>query len=223
MKLLPSWVWIGAWVLSAAAGMINVVSYLGITRLLVSHVTGSTSLLGVALAQGDWQAARLLSGLLLAFVMGASISGLLIRDDELQLGRRYGVTLTLIAAMILLATTMFEGPVVWATWILAMACGMLNAMASTYSGSVVRTTHITGMLTDLGICVGHLLRGLPLQARRMILCSLIIGGFFAGSLLGVWLFIHFQHQALYVPATLIGSTGIAYFLYRQWWAPRTRR
>jgi uncharacterized membrane protein YoaK (UPF0700 family) len=41
---------------------------------------------------------------------------------------------------------------------LAMACGMQNAMTTRYSGAVVRTTHLTGMFTDMGLLIGHMLR-----------------------------------------------------------------
>jgi len=51
---LPTWVWIGAVALSCVAGMVNVVGFLGFEHQAVSHMTGSTSQLGMALAQGDW-------------------------------------------------------------------------------------------------------------------------------------------------------------------------
>eukprot|EP00953_Heterococcus_sp_UTEX-ZZ885_P000665 878-Heterococcus_DN1.PRE.2 len=43
-------------------------------------------------------------------------------------------------------------------YMLAMACGMQNAMTTRYSGAVVRTTHLTGMFTDMGLLIGHMLR-----------------------------------------------------------------
>ena len=55
----------------------------------------------------------------------------------------------------------------------AMACGLQNAMATTFSGAAIRTSHLSGMFTDLGIGIGHALRGLPLQKRRLLLCLLI--------------------------------------------------
>ncbi|KAG1275101.1 hypothetical protein G6F64_014970 [Rhizopus arrhizus] len=93
---LPTWVWIGAVALSCVAGMVNVVGFLGFEHQAVSHMTGSTSQLGMALAQGDWRAVGHLWGLLIAFSLGAMLSGLLIQDSALQLGRRYGVALALV-------------------------------------------------------------------------------------------------------------------------------
>ncbi|WP_295518215.1 YoaK family protein [uncultured Stenotrophomonas sp.] len=213
---LPTWVWIGAVALSSVAGMVNVVGFLGFEHQAVSHMTGSTSQLGMAIAQGDWRAVGHLWGLLIAFSLGAMLSGLLIQDNTLQLGRRYGVALAIESALLLVAIPLFEQQQIWGAQAAAMACGLQNAMATTFSGAVVRTTHLSGMFTDLGIGLGHLLRGLPLQVRRLTLSGLIISGFLGGGILGAWLFMHFRYDALLAPALLTGLTGIVYVLYQQW-------
>lgn len=97
-----------------------------------------------------------------------------------------------------------------------MACGLQNAMATTFSGAVVRTTHLSGMFTDLGIGIGHALRGMPLPTRRLLLSAVIISGFLAGGIAGAWLFGRFGYAALYAPALLTGLVGIGYAGYRQW-------
>ncbi len=213
---LPTWVWIGAVALSSVAGMVNVVGFLGFEHQAVSHMTGSTSQLGMAIAQGDWRAVGHLWSLLVAFSLGAMLSGLLIQDSALQLGRRYGVALAIESALLLVAIPLFEQQQIWGALAAAMACGLQNAMATTFSGAVVRTTHLSGMLTDLGIGLGHLLRGLPLQMRRLTLSGLIISGFLGGGIVGAWLFMHFRYDALLAPALLTGLTGIVYVMYQQW-------
>ncbi|PWB21955.1 DUF1275 domain-containing protein [Stenotrophomonas sp. SPM] len=213
---LPTWVWIGAVALSSVAGMVNVVGFLGFEHQAVSHMTGSTSQLGMAIAQGDWRAVGHLWGLLVAFSLGAMLSGLLIQAETLQLGRRYGVALAIESALLLVAIPLFEQQQIWGALAAAMACGLQNAMATTFSGAVVRTTHLSGMFTDLGIGLGHLLRGLPLQVRRLTLSGLIISGFLGGGIVGAWLFMHFRYDALLAPALLTGLTGIVYVMYQQW-------
>ncbi len=213
---LPRWVWVGAITLSLVAGMVNVIGYLGFQHQVVSHLTGTTSLLGAALAQADWHESANLWGVLIAFSLGAMLSGIIIQDDTLQLGQRYGVALMLEAALLLLAIPLFKHHQIWGALSAAAACGLQNAMATTFSGSVVRTTHLSGMFTDLGIGLGHLLRGLPLPVRRLTLSGLIISGFLAGSITGTWLFGWLGYDALYVPAAITGLTGGAYVLYRQW-------
>lgn len=213
---LPRWVWIGAVALACVAGMVNVIGYLGFEHQAVSHLTGTTSLLGAALAQGDLRAIVHLWGMLIAFCVGAMLSGLVIQDQTLKLGRRYGVALALEATLLLLAIPLFKQQQIWGALLAAMACGLQNAMVTTYSGAAVRTTHLSGMFTDLGIGLGHLLRGMPLPMRRLTLSGLIISGFLGGGVLGAWFYRHWGYDALLAPALLTGSTGIGYVLYRQW-------
>ena len=213
---LPRWVWIGAVALACVAGMVNVIGYLGFEHQAVSHLTGTTSLLGAALAQGDLRAIVHLWGMLIAFCVGAMLSGLVIQDQTLKLGRRYGVALALEAALLLLSIPLFKQQQIWGALLAAMACGLQNAMVTTYSGAVVRTTHLSGMFTDLGIGLGHLLRGMPVPMRRLTLSGLIISGFLGGGVLGAWFYRHWGYDALLAPALLTGSTGIGYVLYRQW-------
>ncbi|WP_454830194.1 YoaK family protein [Pseudoxanthomonas wuyuanensis] len=213
---LPRWVWVGAVTLACIAGMVNVVGYLGFEHQAVSHLTGTTSLLGAALADGDWRAVGHLWGMLIAFSLGAALSGMIIQDSTLRLGRRYGVALALEAVLLALAVPLFMRQQIFGALLAATACGLQNAMVTTYSGAVVRTTHLSGMFTDLGIGLGHALRGMPLPTRRLMLSSLIISAFLAGGILGAWLFRLLHYYALLIPATLTGLTGIGYASYRHW-------
>jgi len=213
---LPAWVWIGAIVLACVAGMVNVVGYLGFEYQALSHLTGTTTLLGAALVAGDRGTALQLAGIVLAFCAGATLSGLILQDDALRLGRRYGVALTLEACLLAAAVPLFERAALYGALLAAMACGLQNALATTYSGALVRTTHLSGMFTDLGIGLGHLLRGRPLPIRRLSLSALIIAAFLAGGAAGAWLFALLRYDALLIPAALTGATGLGYTAYRQW-------
>lgn len=69
----------------------------------------------------------------------------------------------------------------------SFACGMQNALVTTYSGAVVRTTHLTGLFTDFGIMLGEVLEGKEIDKRRLLLFILIISGFILGvELVGVF-------------------------------------
>ncbi len=212
---LAAWVWIGAAALACVAGIVNVVGFLGFQHQAITHLTGNTSLLGAATASGDSRAALHLFGAIAAFVAGAMTSGLIIKDDVLRLGRRYGVVLTIESALLLASIPLFQRASPWGPLCAAMACGLQNAMATTYSGAIVRTSHVSGMFTDMGIMLGHALRGMPVARRRLGLCIVVVSWFFAGSLLGAWLFVGFGYDALYLPAALVGAVGLAYFAYRQ--------
>lgn len=212
---LPRWVWVGAGSLAFVAGIVNVVGYLGFEHQAITHLTGTTSLLGAALVQGDLRAVGNLLGVMLAFVAGAMLSGLIIQDSTLQLGRRYGVVLFIEALLLILAVPLFEHRMIAGALLAAAACGLQNAMASTYSGSLIRTSHVTGLFTDIGIAMGHAMRGMPVAKRRLALCTLVIFSFLAGGVAGAWLYSRFGYRTLYFPAALTGSVGLAYTLYRQ--------
>ena len=218
---LATWVWVGAAALACVAGMVNVVGYLGFEHQAITHLTGTTSLLGAALAQGNLRAVLQLAGMLLAFVLGAVLSGLLIKDSVLQLGRRYGVALAFEAALLVLAVPLFEQGYFAGPLLAAVAIGLQNAMATTYSGAIIRTSHVSGMLTDLGITLGHALRGLPVDHRRLSLCLVIISAFLAGGVIGALLYGQWQYKALYLPAVLTGTTGLIYGVFRHRQLART--
>ena len=211
---LPRWVWLGAIALSCVAGMVNVVGFLGFEHQAITHLTGTTSQLGMALVQHDWRNVGHLWGVLVAFCLGAMLSGLIVQDATLRLGRRYGVVLLLESLLLLSAIPLFKQQQIWGALAAAMACGLQNAMATTFSGAVVRTTHLSGMFTDLGIGLGHLMRGLPLPMKRLTLSGLIISGFLGGGIIGAWLFLSYGYDALLAPALLTGTTGICYIGYR---------
>ena len=212
---LPRWVWIGAGLLSCVAGMVNVVGYLGFEHQAVTHLTGTTTLIGSALANGDTRSIMHLTSVALAFMSGAALSGIIVQEGTLRLGRRYGLALGLESLLLFAAIPLFMHGRLAGALLAAMACGLQNAMATTYSGAVIRTSHLSGMFTDLGIGVGHALRGLPLQKRRLLLCALIISGFFVGAASGAWLFIRFDYAALALPAAATGLAGFGYAVYRQ--------
>lgn len=55
--------------------------------------------------------------------------------------------------------------------------GVQNAMVSHYKGTIIRTTHLSGVLTDLGLALGYRMRGLIVERRRVVLHLLILSGF----------------------------------------------
>lgn len=210
---LPRWVWAGAWALAFVAGIVNVVGLLGFEHQAVTHLTGTTSMLAAALAALDSAAALHFAAVIGSFLAGTVISGFLIQDSALQLGRRYGVALLLESILLCVAVPLLRHNSVLGTYSASCACGLQNAMVSTYSGAVVRTTHLSGMFTDLGIFLGHSLRGLPVDMRRMRLCFLVISGFLCGGIVGAVAFHHLSYSALLVPGALTAVTSLTYGLY----------
>ena len=211
---LPRWVWWGGWILSFVAGFVNVIGLLGFQHQSVTHLTGTTSMLAADLAALDWPAALHLLAVIASFVGGCVASGILIQDSALQLGLRYGAALLIESLLLCAAAPLLSHGSTLGMYCASFACGLQNAMVSAYSGAVVRTTHISGMLTDLGIYLGHWLRGIAVDQRRLRLCLLVISGFFLGGVAGARAFRVFRYGSLFFPAAVTGVAATAYAFYR---------
>jgi uncharacterized membrane protein YoaK (UPF0700 family) len=113
------------------------------------------------------------------------------------------------------ATPLIHGGYDLGLYLASAACGLQNAMVSTYSGATVRTTHLSGIFTDLGIYLGHRLRGLEVDSLRINICLLVASHFIVGATLGALGFMLWQERVLLAPATLTGVVGLGYAVYRQ--------
>ena len=216
LRRLPRWAWIGGGILAFIAGMVNAAGYMGFRHQSITNLTGSTSLLGIAVGTGDGGEAWhwLLS--LSAFLLGALLSGLIVQQHTLKLGRRYGVALVLESLLLFAAVPLLDRGSSYGLDLAAMAAGLQNGMASTFSGMVFRTTHVSGMFTDLGIYIGQRLRGLEVDTLRIRVCVLVIGSFTFGSAVGAVLFRQLGERTLLIPAVLTGLCGVSYGIYRQY-------
>ncbi len=213
---MPGWVAIGAFSLSLIGGLINVVGLLGFEQQAITHLTGTTSQLAVAVVTLRFELILRFSLILIAFIGGACLSGLLIGKNSAKLGRRYGVALMLESALLWIASYLLTRDAYSGVYFACAACGLQNAMVTTYSGAVIRTTHLSGMFTDLGIYLGHAARGLPFNWLRLKICCTVIGGFFLGSVVGAYSFTQFGNRTLFLPAALTGITAACYYGFESW-------
>jgi uncharacterized membrane protein YoaK (UPF0700 family) len=180
----------------------------------VTHLTGTSTMLGIALARGD--SAELLhwAGTITSFVLGAMLSGFIVQQRTLQLGRRYGVVLTIESLLLFAATPLIHDAKDLGLYLASAACGLQNAMVSTYSGATLRTTHLSGIFTDLGMYLGQRLHGEKVDTLRIHVCLLVASAFIVGATLGALGFTHIQERVLLVPAALTGTVGLGYAAYR---------
>jgi uncharacterized membrane protein YoaK (UPF0700 family) len=210
---LPRWVEIGGFFLALIAGGVNAIALRGFNHQGVSHLSGSSTLLGVELAAGNLPEVLHLALILLSFVVGAVVSGFVIGGESLRLGRRYGVALLAESVLLLSAMVFLDRGSLLGHYLASGACGLQNAMTSTFSGAVVRTTHVTGLFTDLGVTLGLWLRGQRADQRRVVLYLTLIAGFILGGALGATGFSWYRFDALIAPAALAAASAIAYLLY----------
>ena len=214
---LPQWVEYGALILAFIAGSVNAVGLMGFEHQAVSHMSGITTQLGTEFLTPDFPVMLHLLAIIASFVVGAAISGLILQGTTLKLGGRYGIALYVECALLMGAAFLLLDGVDAGHYLASAACGLQNAMATTYSGAVVRTTHMTGLFTDLGIMIGSRFRGEPFEVRRAILYLLIITSFLAGGTAGAFLFLQIGFLALTVAAILCFVAAFGYRVTRRFW------
>jgi uncharacterized membrane protein YoaK (UPF0700 family) len=209
-------VFAGALSLAGLAGFINVV-VLGFFHVPVSHMSGAVSRLSIDIATRNLADLRVVASIVGGFLVGAMVSGMVIGGRKLRPGRRYGVALLIEGGVLALAVALLRGGNTLGVTLAATACGIQNAMASSYYGLVIRTTHVTGIVTDLGVMLGHWIRHRRVPAWKLLLMLSILTGFFAGGLAGAMAFAWLGVTALALASAACVVAGGAYYA---WWHRR---
>ncbi len=210
---LPKWVELGAFILAGVAGIINVVGLLGFDHQSISHLSGTATVFGSQLSELSSASTLHLAGVLLSFMVGASISGFFLPGATLKLGRNYSLLLLFEGLLLLASVYLLTRDSSYGHYTASMACGIQNALATTYSGAVIRTTHVTGVFTDLGIIIGAKFRGENFDKRKALLLLLIIAGFILGGWLGAAIFKYVKFYTLLLPAIICLLLAVSYRFY----------
>ncbi|MAV91030.1 MAG: DUF1275 family protein [Bdellovibrionaceae bacterium] len=222
--------------LAFQAGLINIGGLLS-AKTFVSHVTGFVSLASLEFeSHGAFHALGLIT-MLLVFLVGSALSGVLI-DSKLMKEQRpqyslvFGLMflLTLVVAIGGFNKAFGEfGSPAWdlrgfsLVALLCLICGIQNGMITLVSKSVVRTTHMTGLTTDLGVGLVRAfnekrLKGSSSESKANRMRIGIIVSFFLGSFVGVPLFRNWHFQGFIFPC-LISASLFALTAYFQWVRP----
>nr|WP_251080850.1 YoaK family protein [Motilimonas cestriensis] len=198
--------------MAVLAGCVNSIGLLGFEHQAVSHLSGSVTQFGVGLLSFSNNTVHLLL-IILSFLGGAMISGVLIENTALKLGRHYGSALVIEAGLLFLAMLALLDGSNSGHYFASAACGLQNALITTYSGAIVRTTHVTGVFTDLGLMLGAKLRGQPFDKRKGIIFLIIIVGFTLGGLMGAFLYPALHYLSLLVPAGMAFVLAVVYHVW----------
>ena len=148
-------IWIA--LLSLLAGMVNVISLL-LFFIPTTHFTGNITQFVLAFNEGDWATMVELLGLILCFLAGGVLSGMLFSKKKFEPTKRYGLLLILFGSMMLLLFIFGLRDEKW-LYFFSFVVGTQNGMFIFYHGIIVRTSHFTGYLTDIGVVLGRLIRG----------------------------------------------------------------
>lgn len=200
-----------AYFLTFTAGAVNAGGFLAVQQY-TSHMSGIVSMMADHMALGGLVV--VLQGLaaLLSFLAGAASSAFLINfGRRSRLASEYALPL-LFEAVLLLGFGLLGANLETLRWfyvpgtvmLLCYIMGLQNAMITKVSRSEIRTTHVTGMVTDIGIELGKLFywnvaradtptAAAPVRADRakLIVLGLLVALFFIGGVAGAYSFFHF--------------------------------
>lgn len=209
------------YLLSFNGGCINAGGLIAAGRF-VSHVTGFATLFGVHVAHGEIAAAIGISSVPIAFLIGATAAGLLI-DRQIHLGKKPHYDYVMFGSAACLGFSALAGlfgkfpnfgqnfpqqPSYLLLVLLCLASGLQNAAITSSSGSSVRTTHLTGITTDLGLGIARriTLKGEDPRSKKENEANLLrigtIISFACGSGVSAWLFSNFGYLAFILPTTI---------------------
>lgn len=217
-----------ATVLAFVAGAINAGGLLAIGQY-TSHMTGIVSAIADNLVLGVFGAVGAGVVALLAFTAGAACSAILINWGRRNFRtRQYAYPLALEAVLLLAfgalgsASGVVPQLIGLAAPLLCFIMGLQNATISKLSGSRIRTTHVTGMVTDIGIEIGKALywnrdlsvpEPLRVKADRKKLGTLarILGMFLLGGIVGALGFAHVGYVSTVPFAALLLVLAVPQF------------
>jgi len=189
--------WKLAALLAFVAGAVDVSGYLAL-RQFTSHMSGIVSALAADFALRGAEAIGPPSLVLVSFIAGAAVCALLVNFSRRR--HREGLyALPLLLEATLLACIAFPAVpshILLTLSLLSFSMGLQNAIIAKISHAEIRTTHITGMITDIGIELGKALYWsrhtdpIPVHADRHRLAhlSMLVALFVTGGALGAFLY-----------------------------------
>lgn len=222
------------WLLAFNAGAVNAGGFL-VLHMYTSHMTGFASQLADGLVLENVKMLLNALGAILSFMVGAAVCAVLVNwGRERHLYSVYALPLMLEALMLLPFGLMGAVTLSWNTpfavpitvLLLSFMMGLQNAVGSKTSGGSIRTTHMTGNFTDLGMELGKLIfwqrgrSGVQVPANqvrhnwsRMRISAGLIGMFVLGSITGAVGFKYIGFFCVVPLAALLLAVSVPPFIH----------
>lgn len=198
--------------LSFIAGIVNVMGIVSIQEL-TTNVTGHFGYFVEELFKLDYRGALIYFLYVLFFFLGSFSSNILIEVISKFSDRFIYVVPAILESFILLILGIAGAKLASITpnviaFSLLFAMGFQNALVTIISNAIVRTTHLTGLFTDLGIEVSQLFFYSSVKHKKKLKRTInlrlrIITFFFLGGLCGGWMYSQIGFHVLFLPVTLL--------------------
>lgn len=212
-KKLPGKVLLLLFIFALNAGLLNSLALITFIHQPVTHMTGNVSLLANDLYFADYSHLIFLIFVILVFILGAIVSGFLLGPSDFKLEASYGYLLSIEFVFVFLCLIFANLDIAYLAIIFAsFSAGIQNSLLSSYKGINIRTTHLTGVFTDLGLAIGLKLRKMSVPSQRFTLNVAILTGFSMGCLLSIPLLKYLHNFAFIAPAILLFILCLGYWL-----------
>lgn len=201
--------WIGT--LSFISGYANVYGII-LIGLTLTHFSGDVSKAAIHFVEHtpfDDHILKIVIGLSL-FLLGNIFSGFFIGERAFNMKRRYGYVFIGMGFAIFF-TYIFFGDSKNFAYILCFTTGIQNGLFMTYKGILIRTSHLTGSISDLGVYIGYKLRGLKVDNIKIFYYITTILAFFVGGVFSSYLYGKFGEDAIILVPILYFLVGAEYF------------
>lgn len=204
-------------VLAFVAGAVNAGGFLAV-GYYTSHMTGVVSSIADYLALNNFAKAGISFMFLLSFLVGAATTSIVINHARTRgLSSEFAAAIFLESLFLLLFGVLqwqwVESPLASATVVISLLCfimGLQNAIITKISNAEIRTTHVTGLVTDIGIELGRYMyyygsgdRTMTLHPEKLKLHTLLFMSFLVGGLCGAVSFKHTQGLIIFPLALLL--------------------
>lgn len=201
--------------LSFVAGIVNIAGFLAVARL-TTNVTGHFAFLVDEVFRLEFWKGFVYFLYIFFFFLGSFVSNLLVEIIS-RSHTKSSYTIPIFLESFILMAVAFSGPLLISqnpdvlAFALLFAMGLQNSLVTTISNATVRTTHLTGLFTDLGIELSQLFFYKETEQRQRLVSSIrlrltIISFFFLGGVIGGVFYAPFGLHILLIGAvTLLGA------------------
>jgi uncharacterized membrane protein YoaK (UPF0700 family) len=213
----PFWVLVGGCILAFLSTSVNtgMVITLGTS---VAQMSGEISRIGKSYVFESSETYSLVLDHAFAisgFMCGAILAGFTIHHPTLNQSMPYGRCMMFIGLCLLAAHPCLSLLPRAALLLGGFGSGFQNAMATHYRGIILRTTHITGLVTDIGSHFGMLLRGHQIALWKIVVPSLVVFFFFLGGIFGAWLILEARKPFLLWLGSAYILGGFVWFVFQR--------
>ncbi|MGX6592407.1 YoaK family protein [Cetobacterium ceti] len=179
----------------------------------ISHFSGNMSDVAQKMLMKNLPASvKIIFLLVFSFILGGFLIGMIIKDTGEEYKKSYGYVMIIYGVLISLINDIPQLNK-FLLYFLTFTMGSQNALFIKYRGSVVRTTHMTGNLTELGTNLGKIVRGEKELVPKVLFSFFQVTFYFTGGVLGTFSYLNFNSNSFYIFGICYMVVGVFHLFF----------